>query len=62
MARTEAQDGGGGAQPPLASAGVIVCLKAEYLPRDSPAWTALGFTSLALPGQMLEIKLVAMGS
>jgi reactive intermediate/imine deaminase len=37
-------------------------VKAEYLPRDFPAWTALGVTALALPGQMLEIKLVAMSS
>lgn len=35
-------------------------VKAEYLPRDFPAWTALGVTALAMPGQMLEIKVVAM--
>jgi 2-iminobutanoate/2-iminopropanoate deaminase len=35
-------------------------IKAEYLPHDFPAWTALGVTALAFPGQMLEIKVVAM--
>jgi reactive intermediate/imine deaminase len=35
-------------------------VKAEYLPRDFPAWTAIGVTSLALPGQLLEIKATAV--
>jgi reactive intermediate/imine deaminase len=35
-------------------------VKAEYLPRDFPAWTAIGVTSLALPGQLIEIKATAV--
>jgi reactive intermediate/imine deaminase len=34
-------------------------VKMEYLPANFPAWTALGVTSLALPGQMIEIKAIA---
>ncbi len=35
-------------------------VKGEYLPQDFPAWTALGVSALALPGQMIEIKVVAV--
>jgi reactive intermediate/imine deaminase len=35
-------------------------VKATYLTRDLPAWTALGVTALALPGQLIEIKIVAL--
>ena len=34
-------------------------VKAEYLTKDFPAWTAIGVTSLALPGQLIEIKATA---
>lgn len=34
-------------------------VKAEYLTRDFPAWTAVGVTTLAFPGQLLEIKAIA---
>lgn len=32
----------------------------EYLSGDFPAWTALGVAALAFPGQLLEIKVVAL--
>lgn len=35
-------------------------VKAEYLKTNLPAWTAVGVTGLALPGQMLEIKAIAL--
>ena len=35
-------------------------VKAEYLTRDFPAWTAVGVTALAFPGQLLEIKATAL--
>jgi len=38
----------------------VVEVKAEYLPSEFPAWTALGVTSLALPGQLIEIKATAV--
>jgi reactive intermediate/imine deaminase len=37
----------------------VVQVKAEYLPSDFPAWTAIGVTALALPGQLIEIKATA---
>ncbi len=40
--------------------GGVMEVKAEYLPQDFPAWTALGVSALALPGQMIEIKVVAV--
>lgn len=36
-------------------------VKAEYITKDFPAWTALGVTSLAFPGQVIEIKAIAVG-
>jgi enamine deaminase RidA (YjgF/YER057c/UK114 family) len=35
-------------------------VKAEYLKTSLPAWTAVGVTGLALPGQMIEIKAIAV--
>jgi reactive intermediate/imine deaminase len=35
-------------------------VKGEYLKTNLPAWTAVGVTGLALPGQMLEIKAIAL--
>jgi len=35
-------------------------VKAAYLTRDFPAWTANGATALAFPGQLLEIKATAL--
>jgi reactive intermediate/imine deaminase len=35
-------------------------VKAEYLTRNLPAWTAVGVTGLALPGQMIEIRVIAL--
>ena len=31
-------------------------VKADYIKDNPPAWTAIGVTALALPGQRLEIK------
>ena len=44
----------------MADLGAMMEVKAEYLPRDYPAWTALGVAALAFPGQLLEIKVVAL--
>jgi reactive intermediate/imine deaminase len=38
----------------------VVEVKGEYIRGDFPAWTAVGVTALALPGQRLEIKAVAL--
>ena len=35
-------------------------VKDEYLPRDYPAWTAVGVTQLALPELRVEIRAVAV--
>jgi enamine deaminase RidA (YjgF/YER057c/UK114 family) len=35
-------------------------VKAAYLTRDFAAWTAIGVTALAFPGQLLEIKATAL--
>jgi 2-iminobutanoate/2-iminopropanoate deaminase len=35
-------------------------VKAGYLTKDFPAWTAIGVTALAFPGQLIEIKAVAV--
>lgn len=44
----------------LADLGEVAAVKAEYLSKDFPTWTALGVTALAFPGQMIEIKVVAL--
>lgn len=38
----------------------MIEVKAEYLPDNFPAWTALGVAALAVPGQTIEIKVVAL--
>ena len=38
----------------------FVKVKDEYLPRDYPAWTAVGVTQLALPELRIEIRAVAV--
>ena len=38
----------------------VVEVKSEYIRGDFPAWTAIGVTALAFPGQRLEIKAVAL--
>lgn len=38
----------------------FVKVKDEYLPRDYPAWTAVGVTQLALPELRVEIRAVAV--
>jgi reactive intermediate/imine deaminase len=43
----------------LADLPAVAEVKAEYLTRDFPAWTAVGVTALAFPGQLLEIKATA---
>lgn len=43
----------------MAALGDVAAVKAEYLPSDFPAWTAVGVTALALPGQLIEIKGIA---
>ena len=35
-------------------------VKDEYLPRNYPAWTAVGVTQLALPELRVEIRAVAI--
>jgi reactive intermediate/imine deaminase len=35
-------------------------VKAEYLTRDFPAWTAVAVTALAFPGQLVELKATAL--
>lgn len=37
----------------------VADVKSSYIRKEFPAWTALGVTSLALPGQLLEIRAVA---
>ena len=44
----------------LADLPAMAEVKAEYLPRDFPAWTAVGVTALAFPGQLLEMKATAL--
>ncbi len=44
----------------MADLHAVVEVKAEYIEADFPAWTALGVTALAFPGQRLEIKAVAL--
>jgi enamine deaminase RidA (YjgF/YER057c/UK114 family) len=34
-------------------------VKAKFFPSDYPAWTSLGVASLALPGQLVEVKATA---
>jgi reactive intermediate/imine deaminase len=43
----------------MADLTAVAEVKAGYFPRDFPAWTAVGVTSLAFPGQMIEIKAIA---
>ncbi len=38
----------------------VMEVKGEYIPDDFPAWTAVGVNALALPGQLIEIKAVAV--
>jgi reactive intermediate/imine deaminase len=38
----------------------VVEVKAEYIKDNFPAWTALGVTALAFPGQRIEIKATAL--
>ena len=48
---------------PFGSMGDLMAVaevKAEYITKDFPAWTALGVTALAFPGQLIEIKAVAV--
>ena len=40
--------------------GTVAEIKSQYIRREFPAWTAVGVTGLALPGQLLEIKAVAL--
>jgi enamine deaminase RidA (YjgF/YER057c/UK114 family) len=35
-------------------------VKAEFLPRDYPAWTAVGVTALVLPALLVEIRATAV--
>ena len=44
----------------MADLGAVMEVKAGYIPADFPAWTAVGVTALALPGQLIEIKAVAV--
>lgn len=40
--------------------GEFLIVKDRYLTAPWPAWTAVGVTSLALPGAMVEIKITAL--
>jgi reactive intermediate/imine deaminase len=44
----------------MADLAALAEVKAEYLTKDFPAWTAIGVTALAFPGQLIEIKAVAV--
>ena len=44
----------------MADLPAVAEVKAEYLTRDFPAWTAVGVAALAFPGQLLEIKATAL--
>jgi reactive intermediate/imine deaminase len=44
----------------MADLGAVMEVKGTYLTGDLPAWTAVGVPALALPGQMIEIKVVAL--
>ena len=44
----------------MADLGAVVEVKGEYIPADFPAWTAVGVAALALPGQLIEFKAVAV--
>jgi reactive intermediate/imine deaminase len=44
----------------MADLHAVAEVKAEYLTHDFPAWTAVGVTALAFPGQRLEIKATAL--
>lgn len=44
----------------MADLGGVLEVKGEYLSADFPAWTAIGVAALAFPGQLLEIKVVAL--
>ena len=35
-------------------------VKAEFIPENYPAWTAIGTTELVLPGLLIEMKAVAV--
>ena len=38
----------------------VAAVKAEFFPRDYPAWTAVGVTQLALPEMLIEVKVTAV--
>ena len=38
----------------------IMAIKAEYFTKNYPAWTAVGVTSLAMPGLLVEFKAIAV--
>jgi reactive intermediate/imine deaminase len=44
----------------IADLDAVMEVKADYLTEDLPAWTAVGVPALALPGQLIEIKVVAL--
>jgi reactive intermediate/imine deaminase len=44
----------------MADLHTVVQIKAEYIQGSFPAWTAIGVTALAIPGQRLEIKAIAL--
>ena len=38
----------------------VAAVKAEFLPENFPAWTAVGVTQLALPEMLIEVKVTAV--
>lgn len=39
--------------------GAFMSVKDRYLPEPFPAWTAIGITELAVPGGLVEVKVIA---
>lgn len=44
----------------MADMAVFSKVKSEFLPRDYPAWTAVGVTALVLPALLVEIRATAV--
>lgn len=38
----------------------VGAVKGEFIPRDFPAWTAVGVTALAFPELLVEVKATAV--
>ena len=38
----------------------VAAVKAEFIKKDFPAWTAVGVTQMALPEMLIEVKITAV--